>query len=94
MSELLINQYHAEIAKYVQYGGDKKETSIRRAFANLLTSYCKPHDLLLVDELGYTTKLNTRVVPDGTIKDALALPMAIERPKTRAMILMLKLRKS
>lgn len=73
MSELLINQYHAEIAKYIQYGGDKKETSIRRAFANLLNSYCKPHDLLLVDELEYTTKLNTRVVPDGTIKDALRL---------------------
>ena len=73
MSELLINQYQAEIAKYIQYGGDKKETSIRRAFANLLTSYCKPHDLLLVDELEYTTKLNTRVVPDGTIKDALRL---------------------
>jgi len=28
---------------------------------------------LLVDELEYTTKLNTRVVPDGTIKDALRL---------------------
>ena len=73
MSELLINRYQAEIAKYIQYGGDKKETSIRRAFANLLTSYCKPHDLLLVDELEFTTKLNTRVVPDGTIKDALRL---------------------
>ena len=35
MSELLINQYHAEIAKYVQYGGAKNETSIRRAFAAL-----------------------------------------------------------
>lgn len=73
MSELLISQYQAEIAKYIQYGGDKKETSIRRAFANLLSSYCKPHDLLLVDELEHTTKLNTRVVPDGTIKDALRL---------------------
>lgn len=73
MSELLVNQYQAEIAKYIQYGGDKKETSIRRAFANLLGNYCKPHDLLLVDELEYITKLNTRVVPDGTIKDALRL---------------------
>ena len=35
MSELLINQYQAEIAKYIQYGGDKKETSIRRAFCKL-----------------------------------------------------------
>ena len=73
MSELLINQYHAEIAKYVQYGGAKNETSIRRAFANLLSTYCKLHDLELCDEIDYTTKLNTRVVPDGTIKDALRL---------------------
>ena len=73
MSELLISQYHAEISKYVQYGGAKKETSIRRAFANLLSTYCKLHDLELCDEIDYTTKLNTRVVPDGTIKDALRL---------------------
>ena len=71
MSQLLINTYIREIESLIQYGGDKKETSIRRAFANLLTTYCKPHDLLLVDELEYITKLNTRVVPDGTIKDAL-----------------------
>ena len=94
MSELLINQYQAEIAKYIQYGGDKKETSIRRAFANLLTSYCKPHDLLLVDELEYTTKLNTRVVPDGTIKDALRLTHGYWEAKDESEILMLKLRKS
>jgi len=73
MSELLISQYQSEISKYIQYGGDKKETSIRRAFANLLSTYCKPHDLTLVDELEFTSKLNTRVVPDGTIKDALRL---------------------
>ena len=73
MSQLLINTYIREIESLIQYGGDKKETSIRRAFANLLTAYCKPHDLLLVDELEYITKLNTRVVPDGTIKDALRL---------------------
>ena len=51
----------------------KKKLVFVVLFANLLTSYCKPHDLLLVDELEYTTKLNTRVVPDGTIKDALRL---------------------
>ena len=51
MSQLLINTYIREIESLIQYGGDKKETSIRRAFANLLTAYCKPHDLLLVDEL-------------------------------------------
>ena len=73
MSQLLIHNYIREIESLIQYGGDKKETSIRRAFANLLTAYCKPHDLLLVDELEYITKLNTRVVPDGTIKDALRL---------------------
>ena len=38
MSQLLINNYIREIESLIQYGGDKKETSIRRAFANLLTS--------------------------------------------------------
>jgi predicted helicase len=73
MSQLLIANYIREIEKYIQYGGDKKETSIRRAFANLLSAYCKPHDLLLVDEIEYPTKTGTLVYPDGTIKDALRL---------------------
>ncbi len=73
MSTLLISNYVVELERLMRFGGDKKETSLRRAFANLLAAYCEPHDLALVDELEYITRSGTRVVPDGTLKDALRL---------------------
>jgi len=38
MSRLQIQNYHTE--KIIQYGGERKETSIRVAFQNLLNGYC------------------------------------------------------
>lgn len=73
MSKLLVNQYHAELDRIVQYGGSKKETSIRNAFEKLLNEYCKPRDFLLIPELEYRTKQGKIVRPDGTVKDALRL---------------------
>lgn len=32
MSRLLVSQYQAEVQKIIQYGGSRKETSIRNAF--------------------------------------------------------------
>ncbi len=73
MSLLLINKYHAEVDRFIQYGGSRKETSIRTAFQNLLNEYCKPREFLLVPELDYKTKNGKVVYPDGTVKDALRL---------------------
>lgn len=73
MSRLLISQYHSEVDKLIQYGGSRKETSIRNAFERLLNEYCKPHNYLLIPELDFRTKLNTTVFPDGTVKDAIRL---------------------
>lgn len=73
MSRLLVSQYHAELEKIIQYGGSRKETSIRVAFQNLLNEYCKNKDFLLIPELDYKTKSGKIVYPDGTIKDALRL---------------------
>ncbi|CCI30606.1 type ISP restriction/modification enzyme [Microcystis sp. T1-4] len=73
MSRLLISQYQAEVEKIVQYGGSRKETSIRVAFQNLLNDYCKAQDFLLIPELDYRTKSGKVVYPDGTVKDALRL---------------------
>ncbi|NCS03984.1 MAG: N-6 DNA methylase [Microcystis aeruginosa G13-07] len=73
MSRLLISQYQAEVEKIVQYGGSRKETSIRVAFQNLLNDYCKARDFLLIPELDYRTKSGKVVYPDGTVKDALRL---------------------
>ncbi len=73
MSRLLVSQYHTEVQKIVQYGGSRKETSIRNAFERLLNDYCKPRNYLLIPELDFKTKFNTTVFPDGTVKDAIRL---------------------
>ncbi len=73
MSRLLVTQYQAEVQKIIQYGGSKKETSIRNAFERLLNDYCKPRNYLLIPELDFKTKFNTTVFPDGTVKDAIRL---------------------
>ncbi len=74
MSKLLIQNYHTEVEKIIQYGGSRKETSIRVAFQNLLNAYCAAKNFILIPELEYRTKYNTTVYPDGTVKDALRLP--------------------
>ena len=73
MSKLLVSQYHADLDRIIQYGGTKKETSIRNAFEKLLNEYCRPRDFLLIPELEYRTKQGKIVRPDGTVKDALRL---------------------
>lgn len=73
MSRLLVSQYQAEVQKIIQYGGSRKETSIRNAFERLLNAYCKPRSYLLIPELDFKTKFNTTVFPDGTVKDAIRL---------------------
>lgn len=64
MSRLLISQYHTEVEKIIQYGGSRKETSIRVAFQNLLNEYCKNRDFLLIPELDYKTKSGKIVYPE------------------------------
>ena len=66
-----IKQYREELERLVEYGGSDNESSIRRAFAVCLDSYCTDHreKLALVDELGY----RGGVYPDGTVKDGLRM---------------------
>ncbi len=73
MSRLLVTQYQTQVQKIIQYGGSRKETSIRVAFQNLLNEYCKPRDFLLIPELDFKLPNGKVVYPDGTIKDALRL---------------------
>ncbi len=39
MSQLLVSQYQREIADLMQFGGSSDESSIRKAFSNLLDNY-------------------------------------------------------
>ncbi len=73
MSKLLINQFYSDLDNLIQYGGSRKETSIRGAFQSLLNEYCKQRNFLLVPELEYGTKFGKKVNPDGTVKDAIRL---------------------
>ena len=66
-----IERYHADIQRFIEFGGSDNELSIRRAFANCLDSYCRDHKekMALVDEIG--ASLGNR--PDGTVKDSLRM---------------------
>jgi len=63
-----INNYYNKISQYKRFGGTRNETSLRRAFANLLEEdYCIPKNLRLVDEVHLK---NSAKRPDGTVKNA------------------------
>ena len=66
-----IEKYHADLERFIEFGGSDNEQSIRRAFAECLDSYCRDHreKLALVDEL--SASLSNR--PDGTVKDSLRM---------------------
>jgi predicted helicase len=66
----LVRQYQTNLETLLQYGGSRNETSLRSAFQELLSQWARSQDLALVPELEYKTGKN-RIVPDGTLKDAL-----------------------
>jgi len=69
-----IHTYRCEVDQIIRYGGSTKETSIRRAVSNLINAYARPHELILVEEIGYfNPRRKKRVTPDGTLKNILRL---------------------
>ena len=66
-----IEKYHADLERFIEFGGSDNEQSIRRAFAECLDSYCREHRerLALVDELSVSASNR----PDGTVKDSLRM---------------------
>jgi predicted helicase len=71
MSIQLIQQYHAQVEKLIRYGGSRNESALRKPFQDLLEAYAQGKNLLLVPEVEVRTRGGKRVVPDGTLKDAL-----------------------
>jgi predicted helicase len=71
MSIRLIQQYRAKVEKIIRYGGSRNEGALRKSFQDLLESYAQSKNLLLVPEVEVRTREGRRVVPDGTLKDAL-----------------------
>jgi len=66
MSIQAINNYYNKISQYKRFGGTRNETSLRRAFANLIEEYL-PKNLELIDELHLKHSAKR---PDGTIRDS------------------------
>ena len=73
MALQLIEKYYSDVEKSIRYGGTSKESSVRRAFENLLNDYAQKQNLMLIAELPYRTPKDKTVIPDGTLKDALRL---------------------
>ncbi len=73
MSDIAINNYLHELEKLRHYGGTSNESSIRAAFQNLLTTYAKAKDLVLVSEISIPGRQGKVVRPDGTLKDSLRM---------------------
>ena len=71
MSIQLIQRYYAEIDRIIRYGGSRNESSLRKAFQDLLEQYARAKGLVLVAEVELETKRGTRIRPDGVLKDAL-----------------------
>ena len=71
MSIQLIQQYYAKVEQIIRYGGSRNEASVRKPFQDLLEQYARSKNLVLVPEVEFATKTGRRVVPDGTLKDAL-----------------------
>ena len=70
-----IEKYHADLQRFIDFGGSDNEQSIRRAFAECLDAYCREHreKLALVDELHAGLNPGLRNRPDGTVKDSLRM---------------------
>jgi len=65
MSKQSINHYYNKLHQYKTSGHTRNESSIRRAFANLLEEYCESKKLTLVDEL---VLKNSTKRPDATVR--------------------------
>ena len=66
-----IERYRADLERIIAFGGSDNELTIKPAFRNCLSAYCREHreKLALVDELA----ARGGIVPDGTVKDSLRM---------------------
>ena len=74
MSQVLINQYLAQLDVLIKVGGTHRESVVREAFKDLLKGWGRQHDLVFIPEykLDSTTK-DTRFV-DGALLHELRVP--------------------
>ena len=84
MSSPAIDKYYTSVQKIKDWGGSHKETAIRQAFITLLNHYAEKKDLFLITELAVEGKHGKKVIPDGTLKNALRLDYGYWESKDEA----------
>ncbi|HCF30483.1 MAG TPA: DNA methyltransferase, partial [Cyanobacteria bacterium UBA11049] len=83
MSKIQVSQAQVEVEKIIQAGENPQAASVRFAFQELLSKYCKARDFQLIPALDYKTKNGKIIYPAGTVKDPLRLDWGYWESKDR-----------
>jgi hypothetical protein len=75
MSQLLINQFLADLDRLRVVSGTNRESVVREAFKDLLKAWAKQHDLVFVPEFEYETTAKERRYVDGALLYSLRVPL-------------------
>ncbi len=74
MSQLLINQYLADLDRLRKVSGANRESVVREAFKDLLKAWGRSHDLQFIPEHEYITPTKERRYIDGALLHSLRVP--------------------
>ncbi|MGJ0503962.1 MAG: type ISP restriction/modification enzyme [Methylocystis sp.] len=75
MSQLLINQFFADLDRLRSVSGTNRESVVREAFKDLLKAWAKQHDLVFIPEYEYETSAKERRYIDGALLYSLRVPL-------------------
>lgn len=74
MSQVLINQYLADLDRLKKVSGSRRESVVREAFKDLLKGWGRQHDLVFVPEYELDTRTRDRRYVDGALLHELRVP--------------------
>lgn len=74
MSQLLINQFLADLDRLRAISGSKRESVVREAFKDLLKAWAKQYDLVFIPEFEFETPARERRYVDGALLYSLRVP--------------------
>lgn len=74
MSQLLINNYLADLDRLRRVSGANRESVVREAFKDLLKAWGRSHDLQFIPEHEYITPTKDRRYIDGALLHDLRVP--------------------
>ncbi len=75
MSQVLINEYLAELDRLKKTSGSKRETIVREAFKDLLKAWGKALDLVFLAEYPLKTATKSNISVDGALLHSIRTPL-------------------